>query len=118
MSKKRRRHPIFYMAFIPLLCAIFYLWSNRTLSEADALATLKTAYPEFQNYPNTNLPPQSIRMQQNADGWYVAFVQEGSGRPILGAKCFFVGNNRTIRTIGEFVPAIDDTDFSIITCKK
>ena len=70
------------------------------LTESEAISLLKAAYPEFNDYPNQNLPPQSIQTRQASNGWYVAFVQEGSGRPILEAKCFLVGNDKTIATVG------------------
>jgi hypothetical protein len=92
--------------------------SKTNLSESEAISVLKTAYPEFNSYPNNNLPPQSIRTEKDLNGWYVAFVQEGSGRSIIGAKCFFVNNDRSIRVIGEFNPSIDDIDFSIKNCTK
>jgi len=78
------------------------------LTESEAISLLKAAYPEFNNYPNQNLPPQSIQTRQASNGWYVAFVQEGSGRPILEAKCFLVGNDKTIATVGVYSPKVSE----------
>src|SRR4030067_2774150 len=71
--------------------SIFYLVRNKTntdLTESEAISLLKAAYPEFKTYPNDKLPPQSIQTRQAMNGWDVAFVQEGAGRPILEAKRF------------------------------
>lgn len=87
------------------------------LSESEAITLLKSTYPEYKNYPNNNLPPQSIKTEKDTNGWYVTFMQEGSGRPLLGAKCFFVNNDGNIRSIGEFNPTGGKTDFSLKTCE-
>ena len=78
------------------------------LTESEAISLLKAAYPEFNDYPNQNLPPQSIQTRQASNGWYVAFVQEGSGRPILEAKCFLVLNDKTIATVGVYSPRVSE----------
>ncbi len=104
-----------------ILIGIYFFYSAANnkivLSESKAISILKAAYPEFENYPNDKLPPQSIRTEKAVDGWYVAFVQEGSGRPILGAKCFFIKNDESIGFIAEFsASSTEDIDFSIKTC--
>ena len=95
---------------------IFYLVNsnNNSLTESEAISLLKAAYPEFKNYPNNNLPPQSIQTKQASNGWYVAFVQEGSGRPILEAKCFLITNYKTITSIGEYIPEVDEDRYDLI----
>jgi hypothetical protein len=94
---------------------IFYLvTSNKNgLTESEAVSLLKTAYPEFKNYPNNNLPPQSIQTRQVSSGWYIAFVQEGSGRPILEAKCFLVRDDKTIAGIGIYVPKVGEDRYDL-----
>lgn len=108
------------MAFLFVCIFVLYLTNSGKdiLTESKAISILKIAYPEFKDYPNDNLPPQSIKIEKDINGWYIAFVQEGSGRPILGAKCFFVNNDESIRALGEFNPSIEDIDFSIKTCTK
>jgi hypothetical protein len=93
-----------------------YLVNNNStdLTKSEAISLLKTAYPEFENYPNDNLPPQSIQTKQASNGWYVAFVQEGSGRPILEAKCFQVKNDKTITFIGEYLPKVGEDRYDIL----
>src|SRR5665647_1838019 len=95
--------------------SIFYsLNNNKTaLSESEAISLLKAAYPEYKNYPNDNLPPQSIQTKQASNGWYVAFVQEGSGRPILEAKCFLVKDDKTIICLGEYVPKAGEDRYDL-----
>ncbi|MFA6549954.1 MAG: hypothetical protein WCT36_01195 [Candidatus Gracilibacteria bacterium] len=105
-----------YIIFITVI--LLTIDCQKNLTESSAISILQTAYPEFNTYPNDNLPPQSIRTEQDTNGWHIAFVQEGSGVPIIGAKCYFVNNDESIQTIGEFTPSTDDMDFSIKTCKK
>ena len=49
----------------------------------------------------------------------MAFIQEGSGRPIIRATCFFVNNNKSVAKIDEFNPSINNTALNISpkTCK-
>ena len=44
--------------------SIFYSLNNNkaALSESEAISLLKAVYPEFKNYPNDNLPPQSLSL--------------------------------------------------------
>jgi len=43
----------------------------------------------------------------------VAFIQFGSGRPILEARCFFVSDGGQIEAIGGFRPDVSDTRLEI-----
>ena len=103
---------------ISILIAAYILYSvnnNSTdLTKSEAISLLKAAYPEFKNYPNDNLPPQSIQTMQVSNGWYVAFVQEGSGRPILEAKCFQVKDDKTIAFIGEYLPKLGEDRYYLL----
>ena len=98
----------------PALCSLYYFKPDRTgvrswwnssgkqgfIDERDAIRILQDTYPELSAYPSDGLPPRSIRTEQAPDGWYVAFIQEGSGLPILSARCYYVGNNQTTRLTG------------------
>jgi hypothetical protein len=88
------------------------------LTESEAISVLKTAYPEFKNYPNNKLPPQSIQTQKASNGWYVAFVQEGSGRPILNAECFLVTDDKTITRIGVYAPRVGEDSIDCLSGKN
>ena len=92
-----------------------------TLSESDkAIAKIKAKYPELSDYPSNSLPPKSIRYAQVNDTWYVAFLQEGSGIPIISAKCFNVDGKGAVSLFGEFTPKDSDVltnPFSPIACK-
>jgi len=118
MKKNQYLYIILVVIVLALIGSIIYFnnISNSNLTESESISLLKNAYPEFKNYPNDNLPPQSIKTERDINGWYVAFVQEGSGRPIISAKCFFVKNDGTISILGEFNPEIADIDFSLETC--
>ena len=113
---KKTKMSILALAVLVLIAgSIFYLLNNNkaTLSESEAISLLKATYPEYKNYPNANLPPQSIQTKQAPNGWYVAFVQEGSGRPILEAKCFFIKNDKSITIIGEYLPKVGEDRFDL-----
>jgi ABC-type transport system involved in Fe-S cluster assembly fused permease/ATPase subunit len=103
---------------ILILIAAYMLYSSNNnstdLTDSEAISLLKDAYPEFKNYPNDNLPPQSIQTKQVSNGWYVAFVQEGSGRPILEAMCFQVKDDKTITFIGEYLPKVGEDRYDLL----
>lgn len=95
----------------------YFNWSKITtseiMSESRAIATIKNTFPELNDYPSDQLPPRSIKTEKADNGWYVGFVQEGSGRPIISAKCFFVDNNKSVAKISEFNPNINDNALNI-----
>jgi hypothetical protein len=96
------------------LSVLYLLNNNKTaLSESEAISMMKATHPEYKNYPNDNLPPQSIQTKQASNGWYVAFVQEGSGRPILQAKCFLIRDDKTMMSIGEYVPKVGEDRYDL-----
>lgn len=121
-----------------VLCGFFKYsyWSNRQdmlrpilqdqlqaivsvpLSKEDAIAAVQQAYPESQKYPSDSLPPTSIETENSSEGWYVAFVQNGSGRPILSARCFKVTFNKQVIATGTYAPTQeqDKVTFSAKDC--
>lgn len=110
-----------------LLGAGFIVWfisapkssGHDSIDEATAVRILKSEFPELKGHPSDQLPPKSIRTEQSDDGWYVAFVQEGSGRPIISAKCYFVDTTKNILSIKTYTPDIGDDSsatFSAKTC--
>jgi hypothetical protein len=93
--------------------------ASAPLGAPEAISILKASYPEFEGYPNDNLPPQSILTEKAEQGWRVAFVQEGSGVPVIGAKCFLVNDNKSTQHTGDFKPAsAEDADFYINNCSS
>jgi hypothetical protein len=112
---------------IPVLCALAIFWyfidsktkTPATVSEAKAIETIKNQFPELKEYPSNKLAPKSIKTEQSPDGWYVAFIQEGSGRPIISAKCYLIDNQKNIMSEKAYNPAIGEdsiAEFSPITC--
>ncbi len=90
-----------------------------SLTRDEAIEVVKSAYPDLQDYPSDMLPPKSIRVEEGSQGWYLGFIQEGSGLPFLGGRCFFVANNGTISETGTLKPAVGDTsnNLSLRDCK-
>lgn len=70
-----------------------------------AVSAIKERYSELADYPSDSLPPRSITIEEDSRGIYVAFIQNGSGRPIIGARCFLVERNGIITEIGQFSPS-------------
>lgn len=68
--------------------------------EREAIRLIKEAYPDLKGYPADTFPVKSIRTERAPDGWYVAFIQEGSGVPIISARCYCVGNDRSVMLMG------------------
>jgi hypothetical protein len=68
--------------------------------EREAIRIVHTTCHELEAYPSDDLPPRSIRTEKAPGGWYGAFIQEGSGLPILSAQCYYAGNDREARLSG------------------
>lgn len=71
------------------------------------------------DFPYEGLPPKSIVVEESQDDWYIAFIQEGSGRPIIEARCFIVKPGGEIIENGRFIPESDnigDLNFSAREC--
>jgi hypothetical protein len=90
--------------------------SASRLTEEDAIALVEQTHSELAGYPAPDaFPPTQINAERDESGWYLAFVQQGSGRPILGARCFFVPFDARLRPqgsvveIGSYIPAVSDT---------
>jgi hypothetical protein len=115
MKNNQKIVTIAFAVVMLVVIPVFYLINanKNSLTESEAISLLKAAYPEFKNYPNDNLPPQSIQTKQASNGWYVAFVQEGSGRPILEAKCYLVTDDKTITSIGEYMPKVGEDRYDL-----
>jgi len=113
------------LVLLILLCAGFLLWfiaapkisGKETIDEASAVQIIKSQFPELKEYPNNQLPPKSLLTERSDEGWYVAFVQEGSGRPIISAKCYFVDNTKNIMSIRTYTPDIGDDSPEIFSAK-
>ena len=93
--------------------------STGSISSGDAVEFIKNQYPELRDYPSDKLAPTSISVEKGKDGWFVAFIQEGSGRPILSATCFFVDNQKNIMSMKTYAPSVEEDSteaFSPRTC--
>lgn len=115
MNKNQRVGILIFVVVILVAVSTHYLLNRNKndLTESEAISLLKAAYPKYQNYPNDKIPPQSIQTKQISNGWYIAFIQEGSGRPILEAKCFLIKDDKTIISIGEYKPQIGEDRFDL-----
>lgn len=103
---------------VALLLGLLLIRKDTPLTEQAAIAAVKQKYPSLQDYPSDKLPPRSISATQSDNKWYVAFIQNGSGRPILEARCFIVNPDHSVIENGTFAPKLEDTaqHLSPITC--
>ncbi len=75
----------------------------RVMAEEDAVESIIGLYPELEAYKTTSLPPSSIITKQLGTGWYVAFIESGSGIPgILTARCYRVSETTRVEQVGTF----------------
>ena len=91
---------ILLISIILLYVSISYRYLNKdavissgVVSESEAIEIIKNQFPKMKEYPSDGLAPKSIKTEKVGDSWYLAFIQEGSGVPIIDAKCFLVVNN-------------------------
>jgi len=111
------------LAFVIGLTLWYLNWTNGLLkssvSEKQAVDAIVVSYPELKDYPSNSLPPKSIKSIKSGNNLYVAFIQEGSGRPILKARCFLVDYNKNILSENTYNPSMEEdstSEFSPITC--
>ncbi len=93
---------------------------NEIKDKVKAVIKIKEANPDLKEYPSDNLPPKSIKIEEDKNGLYLAFIQNGSGRPIIEARCFLVKPDGMVLESGKFVPSPADTgdlDFSAKECR-
>jgi len=98
----------------PALCSLYYFHPDRDEvrswwetygkwdypEEREAVRIVQEAYPDLKGYPADSFPVRSIRTERAPEGWYVAFIQEGSGVPVISARCYCVGNDRNVTLTG------------------
>ena len=89
------------------------------ITETEAVNVIKAEYAELYEYPSDMLPPKSIKTEKVGSEWYVAFIQNGSGRPYISARCFKVKNDLSVEETGYFIPEDDsEITFSPVTCNN
>ncbi|MEX0854789.1 MAG: hypothetical protein WD018_03375 [Nitrosopumilaceae archaeon] len=91
--------------------------NNQMISEEEAISLIKKQYPQLQDFPSDGLPPKIIRSEKSSYGWYVMFETQGSGIPIIEAKCFLVDNAKIVYQIGKYKNTGDMKNvLSVKTC--
>lgn len=91
--------------------------NDQMISEEEAISLIKKRYPQLQDFPSDGLPPKIIRSEKSSYGWYVIFETQGSGIPIIEAKCFLVDNAKIVYKIGEYKNTVDMKNYlSAKTC--
>jgi hypothetical protein len=113
-------------AAIILICVsatvLYFAWNsikNSTpLTEKDAVTAIQNKYQELKGYPSDSFSLRSIVTEKADDGWYVAFITNGSGVPIIKAQCFLITNNYSM-TQKEYNPQeqLLNGEFSAKDCR-
>ncbi len=105
---------------VVLLVALLVSTKPKTHGFATAnevTAYLQGKYPELLS-TGGGLVPRSITIERVGTDWYVAYVQNGSGRPIISARCFRVASDAKVTEQSYTVPLEDRaTKFSAVTCR-
>ena len=91
--------------------------NDQMISEKEAISLIKKQYPQLQDFPSDGLPPKIIRSEKSNYEWYVMFETQGSGIPIIEAKCFLVDNAKIVYQIGKYKNTGDmKNNLSVKTC--
>ena len=86
--------------------------------EKAAIRIVQDTNPDLRAYPSEVFPIKSILAEKTPDGWNIAFIVEGSGIPIISARCYHVSNDRQVRLTGNISHSIMilPQDFSAQKC--
>lgn len=96
------------LAVIALLAAgSFFLSGSAAPATAptrdEATSAVIALHPELASYKTTSLPPSFIEAKEAPNGWYIAFIQRGSGLPgILNAQCYHVNSTQEVTATGQY----------------
>ncbi len=78
-------------------------------NEEESILAVKEKFPEVRDYPcdvdrcNTLSDlPRYIQSEFKDKVWYHAFIQTGSGVPIINAECFAVKSDGHVEKIGQY----------------
>ncbi len=96
------------LIIIAIIFVMFYSLNKteKVLGEEEAINSVIEAYPELAVYKTMELPPSSIKTLQKVDGWYVGFIQNGSGLPgIRRAECYNVSLENIVVQVGTYQPS-------------
>jgi heat shock protein HslJ len=96
---------IILLVLVGVFFGIKALVTDSTVESVEtAIALVKEEKPELAEYPSENLPPKRIQSDEAADGWFLGFLMEGSGRSgILKGECYFVSKTGKVESRGVFV---------------
>lgn len=102
------------------LASLVHGCATAELTREQAIRRVQQQHPELSAYPSDRLPPRSIEAVRDPSsrGWSVAFLQLGSGRPLIAATCFRVLDEGTVTRTGEYRPVLGESaDIDPRTCR-
>lgn len=93
-----------------------------TVTELSKRAAVEAAYPEFKNFEFQESFAGKVTMQEEVGSdFYIAYVENGSGLPIVKATCFRVDKDFKVTQIGTFPDPVDSyagySSIDVRTCK-
>lgn len=111
---------VLLLLIVVLSFPLFSEPSPNTLTQKEAVDAIIKLHPELAAYRTTSLPPSSIETKQGAEGWYVGFIQSGSGvSGILNAQCYHVVSPKNVIIIGTYTrePDRQTEKIALETCQ-
>lgn len=100
------------------LCLVgYFILQPQVITEEEAVASVKKAYPAFTDYPSNNLPIKRVEVVPELEGWRVGMYVEGSGvHGILKADCFLVTKDGTATQTGFWNGEGSAQNINLMTC--
>lgn len=90
-------------------------------TQEQAIEIVKQKYTGLRDYPSDELS-RTIVGEKSDGGWYLSFIQNGFGAPIIAARCFLVlavdGSIIENGSYGPSFPAEENKYFSAKDCKN
>ena len=90
-------------------------------TQDQAIESVKQKYTELRDYPSDELS-RTIVGEKSDNGWYLSFIQNGFGAPMVAVRCFLVvavdGSIIENGNYGPSFPAEENKYFSAKDCKN
>lgn len=126
-KNKSNKLLIFVLAAVIVLAIVLIFLNGRpslnepakVVTQEQAVEVIKEKYPELHGYPYDGQPSKAIVGEKGDEGWYIAFIKNGSGEPSIGARCFIVKATGEIIENGNYSPSFgseENANFSAKNC--
>jgi hypothetical protein len=123
---KHKKQLYIFVAIISVLLVLIGLMvvlsggnsKSLNVTEFSKRGLIETAYPEFKNYEFQDSFAGKVTMyEQVGEDYYMAYVENGSGVPIVAATCFKVDADLKVTKIGTYPDPLDTQSYQTIDLK-